>query len=69
MPLYPFFTVCSLIFLGLSARALELPSPPDFFSAEQKELLVTLENALGENSTQHEDYLERLNGKYIGKLK
>ncbi|MFP6872203.1 MAG: hypothetical protein VCA55_01735 [Verrucomicrobiales bacterium] len=30
---------------------------------------MTLENALGENSTQHEDYLERLNGKYIGKLK
>ena len=69
VPLYPFFAVFSLSLLGISARALELPSPPDFFSVEQKELLAAFENALGENSIQHEDYLKRLNEKYVGKLK
>lgn len=50
------------------AKVLNLPSPPDFFSDEQKKALTAFEEALNDNASQHEDYLKTLNEKYIGAL-
>jgi hypothetical protein len=67
----PRFLFLAVFLFSLSwswARALVLPSPPEFFSDEQKEPLAAFEKALNDNATQHEDYLKTLNGKYIGAL-
>jgi hypothetical protein len=67
----PRFLFLAVFLFSLSwswARALVLPSPPEFFSDEQKEPLAAFEKALNDNATQHEDYLKTLNEKYIGAL-
>ena len=68
MPRFLFLAVFLFSLSWSWARALVLPSPPEFFSDEQKEPLAAFEKALNDNATQHEDYLKTLNGKYIGAL-
>ncbi|MED5585127.1 MAG: hypothetical protein VYB61_02130 [Verrucomicrobiota bacterium] len=68
MPRFLFLAVFLFNLPWSWARALVLPSPPEFFSDEQKEPLAAFEKALNDNATQHEDYLKTLNGKYIGAL-
>jgi hypothetical protein len=68
VPNSSFLAVFLLMLLGLLARGLELPSPPDFLSTEQKEPLMAFGKALEDNTKQHEDYLKTLNDKYIGAL-